>query len=106
MIRRTSLLRPIERRFFKRRTRLKATQMANPLMGLVRRLGHTQWNMRPGSAVVPCRACKVLALAHTHTTGNPLLTTLTSLHPSSLGTVTSIFHGFLLVQGLTARTPG
>ena len=104
MTRRISLLRPIERRFFKRRTRLKATYIASQRMGPLSRLGNTQWNMRPGSAVVPCRTCKVLAL--THTTGNPLLTTLTSLHLSSFGTVTSIFHGLLLVQGLTARTPG
>ena len=104
MIRRMSLLRPIERRFFKRRTRRKATQLANQRMGPWRRLGTTQWDMRPGSAVVPCRTCKVLAL--THTTGNPLLTTLNYLYMSSFGTVTSIFHGLMLVQGLTARNRG
>ena len=104
MIRRMSLLRPIESRFFARRTRLKATKMANQCMGPWRRLGNTQWDMMPGSAVVPCRTCKALSL--THTTGNPRLTTLTFLYLSSLATVTFIFHGLLLVHGLTARTPG
>ena len=104
MIRRISLLIHIDRRFLNHRTRLNATQMANQRMGVLRSLGHIHCTMRPGSAVVPCRTCKVLAL--THTAGNHRLAALTSLQLSSFGTVTSIFHGLMLVQGLAERTPG
>ena len=60
MIRRMSLWSPTARRFFKRRTRLKATYTACQRTGAVRRRGNNQWNMSPESVVAPCRTCKVL----------------------------------------------
>ena len=53
MIRQMSLWSPTARRFFKRRTRLKAMHTACQRRSSVIHHENNQWNMSPGSVVAP-----------------------------------------------------